>query len=132
LQLIILFAFFLFFYSRDELRFFFSFFFFFVFLFSKSFTQIPRLFKQRDAEKYKDTPLKDLITIGGVTGLPVLPWWMSQPYFRTEKRSKTGNESGYLCFLLSIYVHRADVMIFVHRQESGGGEDGEESGEWQG
>jgi hypothetical protein len=69
---------------------------------------------QRDAEKYKDTPLKDLITIDGLTGLPVLPWWMSQPYFRTAKKSNkdgekgkigNANESGYLCSLRCVSVH---------------------------
>ena len=38
-------------------------------------------------------PVKDLITVEPITGIPVMPHWLAQPYFRpTPDQKKTSGQ----------------------------------------
>jgi hypothetical protein len=43
-------------------------------------------FLQRDAREAEGRPIEELITVDPVSGLKILPHWLSQPYIRAQPK----------------------------------------------
>ena len=41
--------------------------------------------EQKAAKEAEDTPLEELVKTEPITGLPILPHWLAQPYFRPQQ-----------------------------------------------